>query len=136
MEGWLSVALPVAVIVLDVVIRVLAVVFVPKNRRPATAAAWLLAIFFIPYAGLIAFLLFGSTKLPPRRRRKQAQINRYVMNATEGIRLAEERPHWPTWFASGRTRRAGPMARPWPDGGSGSTAGVRATASPSARRAT
>jgi len=100
MIAGISPALPIAAIVLDVVIRVLAVIFVPKNRRPATATAWLLAIFFIPYAGVIAFLLFGSTKLPRRRRDKQQQINRYVMNATEGIRLAEEQPEWPPWFAS------------------------------------
>ena len=100
MIAGISPVLPIAAIVLDVVIRVLAVIFVPKNRRPATATAWLLAIFFIPYAGVIAFLLFGSTKLPRRRRDKQQQINRYVMNATEGIRLAEEQPEWPPWFAS------------------------------------
>jgi cardiolipin synthase len=111
MVAGVSLALPIAVIVLDVVIRVLAVVFVPKNRRPATAAAWLLAIFFIPYAGLIAFLMFGSTKLPRRRRRKQQQINRYVMNATEGIRVATEQPDWPPWFASlaALNRRLGAM---------------------------
>jgi cardiolipin synthase len=111
MVAGISLALPIAVIVLDVVIRVLAVVVVPKNRRPATATAWLLAIFFIPYAGLIAFLLFGSTKLPRRRRRKQQQINRYVMNATEGIRLATEKPDWPPWFASlaALNRRLGAM---------------------------
>jgi cardiolipin synthase len=100
MIAGISPALPIAIIVLDVVIRVLAVVFVPKNRRPATAAAWLLAIFFIPYAGVIAFLLFGSTKLPRRRRRKQQQINRYIMSATEGIEQAAESPKWPQWFAS------------------------------------
>ena len=111
MVAGISLALPVAVIVLDVVIRVLAVIIVPKNRRPATAAAWLLAIFFIPYAGLIAFLLFGSTKLPRRRRRKQQQINRYVLNATEGIRVATEQPEWPPWFASlaALNRRLGAM---------------------------
>jgi cardiolipin synthase len=100
MEAGLSLALPYVVVALDVTIRVLAVVFVPKNRRPATATAWLLAIFFIPYAGVIAFLLFGSTKLPRRRRLKQTQINRYVMNATEGIELATEQPSWPQWFGS------------------------------------
>ena len=100
MPASVSLALTIAAFVLDLTIRVLAVVFVPKNRRPATATAWLLAIFFIPYAGVIAFLLFGSTKLPRRRRDKQQQINRYVMNATEGIRLAEEQPEWPPWFAS------------------------------------
>jgi cardiolipin synthase len=111
MVAGLTLALPVAIIVADVVIRVLAVVFVPKNRRPATATAWLLAIFFIPYAGLIAFLLFGSTKLPRRRRRKQTEINRYVMSATEGIDVATETPAWPAWFASlaALNRRLGAM---------------------------
>jgi cardiolipin synthase len=111
MVAGISLALPIAVIVLDIVIRVLAVVFVPKNRRPATAAAWLLAIFFIPYAGLIAFLLFGSTKLPRRRRVKQQQINQYVMDATEGIDVATELPEWPPWFASlaALNRRLGAM---------------------------
>jgi cardiolipin synthase len=111
MIASVSLALPIAAFVLDLAIRVLAVVFVPKNRRPATAAAWLLAIFFIPYAGIIAFLLFGSTKLPRRRRLKQQQINRYVMGATEGIDVAEETPTWPSWFASlaALNRRLGAM---------------------------
>jgi cardiolipin synthase A/B len=111
MEAWLSLALTIGAFVLDLTIRVLAVIFVPKNRRPATATAWLLAIFFIPYAGLIAFLLFGSTKLPRRRRLKQTQINRSVMNATEGIELATELPTWPPWFASltALNRRLGAM---------------------------
>lgn len=111
MPASISLALTVAAFVLDLTIRVLAIVFVPKNRRPATAAAWLLAIFFIPYAGLIAFLLFGSTKLPRRRRLKQQQINQYVMNATEGIEVATETPTWPSWFASlaALNRRLGAM---------------------------
>ncbi len=111
MPASLSLALTIAAFVLDLTIRVLAVVFVPKNRRPATATAWLLAIFFIPYAGLVAFLLFGSTKLPRRRRRKQAQINRTIISATEGIEQASETPHWPPWFASlaALNRRLGAM---------------------------
>ncbi len=111
MVASFSLALPIAIIVADVVIRVLAVVFVPKNRRPATATAWLLAIFFIPYAGLIAFLLFGSTRLPRTRRLKQQQVNRYVMEATQGIQVATERPDWPPWFASlaALNRRLGAM---------------------------
>lgn len=111
MPASLSLAITIAVFVLDLTIRVLAVVFVPKNRRPATAAAWLLAIFFIPYAGLIAFLLFGSTKLPRRRRRKQQQIDRTIMEATDGIAQAMETPQWPRWFGSlvALNRRLGAM---------------------------
>jgi len=96
----LSLAITIAAFVLDLTIRVLAVVFVPKNRRPATAMAWLLAIFFIPYAGALAFLLFGSTKLPRRRREKQQTINRLILNATEGIDEATQTDLWPAWFAS------------------------------------
>ena len=33
--------------------------------------AWLLAIFFLPYIGILLFLLLGSRHLPKRRRDKQ-----------------------------------------------------------------
>jgi cardiolipin synthase len=90
---------------------VTAVVFVPKNRRPATSMAWLMAIFFVPYAGILAFLLFGSSKLPKRRREKQETINRYILNATEGIAQAMPTEIWPTWLASlvGLNRTLGAM---------------------------
>jgi cardiolipin synthase A/B len=100
MPASLSLAITIGLFAIDLVIRVLAVIFVPKNRRPATAAAWLLAIFFLPYLGAIAFLLFGSSKLPKRRREKQQTINRYIMNATEGIDQAIPDGLWPAWFAS------------------------------------
>ena len=80
-------------------IRVLALVFVPRNRRPQTALAWLLAIFFIPYVGIILFLLFGSTKLPRKRRReKQREINEYILETTEGIDRVERDHPWPPWL--------------------------------------
>ncbi len=111
MAASVSLAIAIAAVTAPIVIQVLAVVFVPKNRRPTTATAWLLAIFLFPYAGLIAFLLFGSTRLPRRRRLKQERINRYVMSATEGIEQAVETPEWPTWFASlvALNRRLGAM---------------------------
>ncbi len=100
MPASLSLAITIGLFALDLAIRVLAVIFVPKNRRPATAAAWLLAIFFLPYLGAAAFLLFGSNKLPKSRRTKQETINRYIMNATEGIDQAVPDALWPAWFAS------------------------------------
>jgi cardiolipin synthase len=45
-EVWVALALA-----LDIAFRVIALVIVPRNRRPQTAMAWLLAIFFIPYFG-------------------------------------------------------------------------------------
>ncbi len=71
---------------------------VPRNRRPTSATAWLLAINFIPYLGLIVFLLIGSYKLPKSRRRKQAQINQFIMDSTEGIERVRRDHPWPIWL--------------------------------------
>lgn len=95
-----SLAFGVAAVALDFTIRVIAVIVVPKNRRPATAAAWLLAIFFVPYVGAILFVLIGSSKLPRSRRRKQQQANRLIAEATEGIDSAVASHLHPPWFAS------------------------------------
>ncbi|NQX26074.1 cardiolipin synthase [Microbacteriaceae bacterium VKM Ac-2854] len=88
------------VLLLDIVIRVTAIIVVPRNRRPTTGLAWLMAIFLIPYVGVIAFLLLGSFKLPKKRRRKQHEINRFILESTEGIdRVARDHP-WPEWLES------------------------------------
>ena len=33
---------------IDLVVRIIAIIVVPRNRRPTAGMAWLLAIFFIP----------------------------------------------------------------------------------------
>ena len=106
-----SLAVAVAAVVVDVTIRILAVIVVPKNRRPASAAAWLLAIFFLPYVGAILFVLIGSTKLPRRRREKQQQADRLIAEATEGIDAIVASHLHPAWFASAveLNRRLGAM---------------------------
>ena len=88
----------VVVLVVDIVIRVLAVIFVPQNRKPQTAAAWLLAIFLIPYVGIILFLLIGNTRLPKSRRDKQREINEYILETTEGMDEVKRDPPFPTWL--------------------------------------
>jgi cardiolipin synthase len=62
-------------IVIDLVIRLVALVVVPRNRLPTAAMAWLLAIFFIPVIGVLLYLAIGSPKLPADRRRKQVEMN-------------------------------------------------------------
>ncbi|WP_345762135.1 cardiolipin synthase [Diaminobutyricibacter sp. McL0608] len=85
---------------LDFVIRVTAVIVVPRNRKPTSATAWLLAIFFIPYLGVLFFLLIGSYKLPKKRREKQAEINNFIIDSTEGMeRVSRDHP-WPPWLES------------------------------------
>jgi cardiolipin synthase len=94
---WAPIIVGLALFV-DFVIRVLAVIIVPRNRKPTSATAWLLAIFLIPYVGILFFLLIGSYKLPKSRRKKQEEINRFIIDSTEGIeRVSRDHP-WPPWL--------------------------------------
>jgi cardiolipin synthase A/B len=70
-------------VVLDLAIRLVALVVVPRNRLPTAAMAWLLAIFFIPVVGVVLFLLIGSPKLPKDRRRKQEEMNGVIADTYE-----------------------------------------------------
>lgn len=99
-EPWFSWSfwLAVAAIAIDLVIRITALVVVPRNRRPGSAMAWLLAIFFIPYLGAILFLLIGSPRLGRRRRRKQQEINQFIEDATKDVELIPKDSHWPRWL--------------------------------------
>jgi cardiolipin synthase len=99
-EHWLTVALTVLLVLLDLAIRVFAIIYVPINRKPQTATGWLLAIFLIPYIGFIVFLVIGSTKLPKARREKQTEINAYILEQTEGIERVRRDHPWPPWFES------------------------------------
>ncbi|APX02305.1 cardiolipin synthase [Arthrobacter sp. QXT-31] len=80
----------------DLVIRVLAVGIIPGNRRPTTAMAWLLGIFFVPALGLILFLLFGNFRLSRRRTEQQQLVNERVRGSVELSHVASEYsgPEW------------------------------------------
>jgi cardiolipin synthase len=88
----------ILVLIVDIAIRVFAVIYVPQNRKPQTAAAWLLAIFLIPYVGILLFLLIGSTRLPKKRRQKQKEINEYILETTEGMDRVARDPDFPLWL--------------------------------------
>ncbi|MFC7847498.1 cardiolipin synthase [Arthrobacter sp. NPDC057388] len=92
----------------DLVIRVLAVGIIPGNRRPTTAMAWLLGIFFVPALGLILFLLFGNFKLSRRRTEQQQIVNERVRDSALLSHVASEYsgPEWVT-SAAELNRRLG-----------------------------
>jgi cardiolipin synthase len=90
----------IAVFVFDIVIRIAAIIIVPRNRRPTAAMAWLLAIYFIPVIGVVLFLVIGTPRLPRKRRRKQRAINEYIQQATSGLDHGTLRPGAPGWFTS------------------------------------
>jgi cardiolipin synthase len=82
--AWAAVLVAAAIV--DFVVRLICLIYVPRNRRPQTATAWLLAIFFLPpYIGVTLFLLLGSRRLPRARREKQTEINSFITETTEGI---------------------------------------------------
>lgn len=97
-DGWISVSIAVALFLIDAIVRVLSIIYVPRNRRPQTATAWLLAIFFIPYLGILLFLLVGNAKLPKKRRAKQTEINEYIIETTDGIEDVKRDKDWPEWL--------------------------------------
>ncbi|MGI4896387.1 MAG: cardiolipin synthase [Janthinobacterium lividum] len=104
MSDWFSGWAPsltysaIALAVVDLVVRLTAIAVVPVNRRPSSALAWLLAIFFIPYLGVLAFLLIGNPKLPRARRRKQREINQLILDSTTGMDLVSPDHPWPPWL--------------------------------------
>lgn len=88
------------VLVFDITVRVLAIIVIPRNRRPTAAMAWLLAIYFIPIIGILLFLLIGNPRLPRKRRKKQRQINDYIRETSHGLDFGTLRPNAPEWFRS------------------------------------
>ena len=90
----------VVVLVVDLAIRITAIIVVPRNRRPTAAMAWLLAIYFIPIVGVFLFLLIGNPRLPRKRRRQQQAINEYIHETSAALDFGTLRPHAPHWFTS------------------------------------
>ena len=70
--------LTVALYLLDLAIKVVALGLVPEGRRPSSASAWLLLILFLPIVGLLAFLLIGSPFVDRGRRRRQAAAGEVI----------------------------------------------------------
>ena len=99
-DVWLLTAAvwPILLLTLDMVIRVLAVIYIPRNRRPQTALAWLVLIFVVPVPGILLFFLFVSRRLPRSRRRKQREINSYILETTHGMEQVKRGHPWPPWL--------------------------------------
>ena len=90
----------ITVTIVDLAIRIAAIIIIPRNRRPTSAMAWLLAIFFVPIAGALLFLLIGNPRLPRARRRQQDLINEYLHDARRYLERGSLRPNEPAWFTS------------------------------------
>ena len=70
--------LSTAFVVIEYVIKIVAIGVVPENRRPSSSTAWLLLILFLPVVGLPLFLLLGSATINRRRHRIQGEANQLL----------------------------------------------------------
>src|SRR6478752_7671489 len=82
----------------DFAIKVAALIIIPRRRKPTAAMAWLLAIFLIPYVGIILYLLIGTFKLPKKRRDEQARIDQVIRENVREKGLETTDDSWPRWF--------------------------------------
>ncbi len=78
---WLSTAL----LVLEFVVKVVAIGVVPENRRPSSSQAWLLMILLLPVVGVPLFILIGSPYIQGRRHRIQAEANHALLVRTKQL---------------------------------------------------
>jgi len=60
------------------VIRLTMLPIVTSRRKPNAAMAWLLLIFFLPWAGLLLFLAFGTRQLPRLRRKRMREMRDHI----------------------------------------------------------
>ncbi|WP_169583698.1 MULTISPECIES: cardiolipin synthase [Microbacterium] len=86
------------VLIVVLVIDILALIVIPRGRKPTAAMAWLLLIFLLPFVGILMFLLIGSFRLPRRRRDEQARIDDIIRANVRENRLETRGPDWPRWF--------------------------------------
>ena len=79
-----------ALVVVEYVIKVVALGTVPEERRPGSSSAWLMLIFFVPLVGLPLFLLIGSPWVTGRRHRVQEEVNAVVAEHLANIPAVPE----------------------------------------------
>lgn len=96
----LEVAIALLLVLIDLALRITAVFVIPRQKRPTTATAWLMAISFVPYVGILVFLVFGMSKLPRRRREKQNEVTRFIRETSHGEETAHELGSDMQWLSS------------------------------------
>lgn len=91
--NWTEVG-TVVVLIIDYLIKIVAIGTVPENRSPSSSSAWLLIILLVPVVGLPLYLLIGSPYLSGKR----LEIQAYATKALAG-RLSPD-PDYPPGFTA------------------------------------
>jgi cardiolipin synthase A/B len=76
---------PLAIYLVELTVKIIALGTIPRNRRPSSSLAWLLLIMVTPFWGLILFFLIGSPFVRGRRERVQLQANRVIEERTADL---------------------------------------------------
>ena len=97
--GWIPAWVAIAALVVEVVIRLVAIGVIPGGRRPSTAMAWLLGVFLVPVVALPLFAVLGTNRLSRRRQELQREINEELAELLVGTDDGD--PCWPTAGGSG-----------------------------------
>src|SRR3954469_11545788 len=86
-------------LVAHVAIVILALIFIPRDRKPTAAMAWLLLIILFPFFGIVFFLLIGNFRLPKKRRAEQARIDAVIKKRVGAtMDVVADQSGWPRWF--------------------------------------
>jgi cardiolipin synthase A/B len=78
--AWLS----AAVWLVSFLVGVVLLGIIPKDRKPSSAMAWLLAIFVLPVVGLVLFLLLGGHRVGKVRDARQAEASARIHDRAVG----------------------------------------------------
>jgi cardiolipin synthase A/B len=74
---WWSILVALA----QIVICLLALGVLPRDKKPSTAMAWLILVIGVPFLGILLYLLFGRTSVGRHRREWQQEVNEQVLAA-------------------------------------------------------
>ncbi len=74
-------------LVVEFVMKVVALGVVPENRRPSSSSAWLLLILFVPVVGFPLYWLIGSPWVTGRRRAIQRESDQIIRDHMAGVAL-------------------------------------------------
>ncbi len=73
----------------DVIVRLALLFYIPRNRKPTSAIAWLFAIVVIPVVATILFFVIGRRSLSKQRIAKQVHINELYQRYNRGLRRSQ-----------------------------------------------
>lgn len=104
MEIWPFVTFPgsdvltTIVLVIDIALRILALLVIPYNRRPAAAMAWLLLIMINPIIGWLIFSVLGNTRLPKARHKRMREVMDLIGERVKDAEDEQDANRTAKWF--------------------------------------